>query len=68
MMSIAAIQLRAGDRRHALDAPTGTTGELPGRHGRAPDDWSDVTERDGENVVQDECEPFSGRQRVQDYQ
>ena len=28
----------------------------------------DVAERDGENVMQDEGEPFRGRQRMQDHQ
>ena len=52
----------------ALDPPAGATGQLAGRGGRAPDDGRDVIERDGEHVVQDECEPFGGRQRVQDDQ
>jgi hypothetical protein len=52
--------------------PTRVTGcvevSVAGRGGRASDDGRDLIERDGEDVVQDECEPFGGRQRVQDYQ
>jgi hypothetical protein len=61
-------QVGAGDRSRALDPPAGATGRLAGRGGRAPDDGRDVLERDGEDVVQDEGEPFGGRQRVQDDQ
>jgi hypothetical protein len=61
-------QVSTRDRSYALDPPTGATGQLAGRGGRASDNGRDVIERDGEDVVQDECEPFGGRQRVQDYQ
>src|SRR5262250_129115 len=54
--------LRAAWRKAAA------AGQLAGRGRRAPHDDRDVLERDCEHVVQDECEPFGGRQRVQDYQ
>ena len=56
------------DRGLAPAPPSGATGQLPGRRRRAPDYRRDVAERDGENVMQDEREPFGGRQRVQDDQ
>jgi len=56
------------DRGDSLDPPAGAAGQLSGRGGGATDDGRHVVERDGEHVVQDECEPFGGRQCVQDYQ
>src|SRR5712691_10274953 len=53
-------QVGAEDWSHAMDPPASATGQLAGRGRRAPDDRRDVVERDGENVVQDECKPFCG--------
>ena len=61
-------QIGAGDWGHVLDPPTGAAGQLTGRGGRASDDGRDLIERDREDVVQDESEPFGGRQRVQDHE
>jgi len=60
----------AGDPEvgHALAQAFFETGQLAGRLLGTAHDLADVVVRHGEDVVQDEGDPFAGRQRVEDDQ
>ena len=59
------LEIDVGDRR-TLDAAAGPTCELSCRRRSSADDRCDLVERDGENIVEHERDPFCGCQRVED--
>ena len=58
----------AGDHAALLDSPTRAAGQHLGRDGAALDEGGDFGVGQREDVVQHECEPFGGRERVEHHQ
>jgi hypothetical protein len=58
-------QVGIRNRPRTLDAAARAARRLTGRGGGASGDRGDLVEGQGEHVVQHECEPLGGRQRVE---